>query len=61
MVSCIYIFHHGTLRFEGNKYIIIIIYKDRKANIWVREITVVDIISNVRKNAVVLSHQRPQI
>ena len=25
MVSCMYIFHHRTLRFEGNKYIIIII------------------------------------
>ena len=25
MVSCMYIFHHCTLRFEGNKYIIIII------------------------------------
>ena len=27
MVSCMYIFHHCTLRFEGNKYIIIIIIK----------------------------------
>ena len=26
MVSCMYIFHHCTLRFEGNKYIIIIYY-----------------------------------
>ena len=25
MVSCMYIFYHCTLRFEGNKYIIIII------------------------------------
>ena len=25
MVSCMYIFHYCTLRFEGNKYIIIII------------------------------------
>ena len=25
MVSCMYIFHHCTLRFEGNTYIIIII------------------------------------
>ena len=29
MVSCMYIFHHCTLRFEGNKYIIIIIYCSR--------------------------------
>ena len=28
MVSCMYIFHHCTLRFEGNKYIIIIIKVD---------------------------------